>query len=114
MQVFTDISFRLSQFLELSCYLTSSLQPLGSSFTPYSLLIPCPAIRLSIQPTRPYTRTVVKELANTVIALTDVHIATDKTNETRREEKLEDKLIGSMFTESKLAKVGNMVQKPAG
>ena len=53
------------------------------------------------------TDLVARQLSNAVTALTDTHIRTDKANEARREDKLEDKTIGSVYTGLRLIKLGN-------
>ena len=50
---------------------------------------------------------VARQLFNAVTALTDAHLRTDEANEAQREDKLEDKLIGSVYTSSRLIKLGN-------
>ena len=44
------------------------------------------------------TNPVAQQLSNAVTALTDAHIRTDEANEALREEKLEDKLVSSVYT----------------
>ena len=60
------------------------------------------------------TDPVAQQLSNAVTALTDAHIRTNEANEALREEKLEDKLIGSVYTGLRLTKLGNYCHAAPG